>query len=410
MLEVILIEFKLDSSYEVFKVISPHGDIQGDLHEFSITDQGTALMTIYDTKQIDLSAVGGKANGWIYDSSFQELDIETGRLIFSWSASEHYEVDETYAPIGGTGGSESKAFDFFHINSIDKDPAGNYYISSRYMHTITCISPSGDIIWILGGKRNSFDDLSAGAATNFSWQHHANWHPDDVITIFDNGAYDAKIFTAEYSRGLSIALDLDNMTATLEKSLVNPSKILSHSQGSVQILPSGNFFVGWGHSAAYTEYSPDGEVLCDVHFGALMYYDYGWIKSYRAFKGGWVGRPNTSPDIAMYLDTKEVYASWNGHTDVAFWRLQESDSPLNDDDGFFDVETVVKEGFEVRFRLNHLKNGHTLNYLRVAALNADKEVLGYTKSVDRRHGQVVSPLLAVTSQWRHALTSTFLNR
>ena len=86
-----------------------------------------------------------------YDGIFQEIDLLSGTLLFQWRASDHYQLTETFQPINNQGRTRDNAFDFFHINSVDKDPQGNYYISSRYMHTVTCIAPTGAVRWILGG-------------------------------------------------------------------------------------------------------------------------------------------------------------------------------------------------------------------------------------------------------------------
>jgi hypothetical protein len=49
------------------------------------------------------------------------------------------------------------------MNSIQKDELGNYLVSARYTHTITYIDGNTSaIVWILGGKRNTFEDLSNG--------------------------------------------------------------------------------------------------------------------------------------------------------------------------------------------------------------------------------------------------------
>lgn len=319
---------------------------------------------------------------------FQEIDIATGGLLFEWRASDHYQPHETFASIGKAGRSKDAAFDYFHINSIDKDAKGNYYISSRYMHTITCIRPSGEIQWILGGRRNDFVDLSNGAATSFSWQHHAVWHENDTLTVFDNGATD-KEKTAKHSSGLSIRLDTTNMTATLIAAYVSPKKVLTSSQGSVQILPeNGNIFVGWGHVAGYTEFTPDGKVLCDVQFGSSAFFDWGWVKSYRNFKASWVGRPIAPPDIAMGSTRDAVFVSWNGATEVAGWTLQSSASLDGEESPFEVVDHVPKIGFETSFVLSEQTN----DYLRVAALDLRGEVLGYSEVLDRRTGRIVSDM------------------
>jgi hypothetical protein len=55
------------------------------------------------------------------------------------------------------------------------------------------------------------------------------------------------------------------------------------------------------------EFAADGEMLCDVHFGAESVFGFGRISSYRAFKREWVGGPVTPPDIKMVDD--DVYVS-----------------------------------------------------------------------------------------------------
>jgi len=174
---------QLDSSYQLIHTLSPIGDqLVGDFHDFRLTENGTALVTIYDIIPADLSSLNGPTFGWIYDGIFQEIDIATGDLVFEWRASEHYQIDESFMPLDG-GKTRDEPYDFFHINSVDKDPDGNYYISSRHMHTVTCLNPSGDVLWILGGQRNHFTDLSSGSATNFTWQHDARWHPNHSLTM-----------------------------------------------------------------------------------------------------------------------------------------------------------------------------------------------------------------------------------
>ncbi|KAB2576620.1 hypothetical protein DBV05_g4646 [Lasiodiplodia theobromae] len=391
------IYYMLDSAYEVKHTVIPANGLEGDLHEFEITPEGTALMTIYEIIPADLSSVGGPVDGWIYDGLFQEIDIETGALVFEWRASSHYSVDESFAPLKGHGRSEADAWDFFHINSVDKDPAtGLYYISSRYMHTVTCISPhnseNGTVLWRLGGKRSSFTDLAGGAASDFSWQHHVRHYANDTLTIFDNGAYDNNAHLATphgHSRALMVRLDTDEMTVDLVAAFVSPSDILAHSQGSVQILPSGNVFVGWGHSAAYTEYklTADGEVevLCDTHFGSAAFFGWGWVKSYRAFKSAdWKGQPKTKPDVAVKRN--RIFVSWNGATEVRRWRLMGAANAEVEDEEWVVMEEVEKEGFESKM---HLVGKKGVEVVRVQALDGSSNVLEVSEVVDRSTGQVV---------------------
>ena len=45
----------------------------------------------------------------------------------------------------------------------------------------------------------------------------------------------------------------------------HPAALAAGSQGSVQALPDGNYFVGWGAQPYVSEFSPDGKLLFDAH-------------------------------------------------------------------------------------------------------------------------------------------------
>ncbi|KIY00719.1 uncharacterized protein Z520_03384 [Fonsecaea multimorphosa CBS 102226] len=420
----------LDSSYQEYKTVKPANGLSGDLHEFEITrNGGTALMTIYDPTPANLSAFGIVGQqGWIYDSVFQEIDIETGALIFEWRASQHYDIPDTFHTIEAEGRrpdssgrkvshigeSPETAWDFFHINSVTKDEeTGNYYVSSRYMHTVTCISPQGDILWILGGKRNQFTDLSKGKATNFSFQHHVRMHENNtVVTLFDNGKYDSLSKNAEYSRGIVISLDVDKMTASLVREYVHPDHRLVGSQGSIQLLGESrdhHALVGWGYVPAYTEFDARGEILCDVHLAPSIFWAFGWVKSYRAFRSSsWVGKPSAPPDVYLRPRDGKVYVSWNGATEVQTWVLQgradteaEMQAGLNataENDSYRDLTSLKKSKFETSFQLAT----DMPRYLRIAALDRQGHVLGFTEVVDRQIGTAPSDVVG-----SHFIISTY---
>ncbi len=292
-------------------------------------------------------------------------------------------------PSGSDGKSKDTAFDFFHINSVDKDDLGNYIISSRYVHAFMCISPTGETLWHLGGKNNNFTDLSAGEATNFSWQHHANWHANNTITIFDNHGDNVFHNRADFSRGMKVSLDLEEMTVTLLEIYVHPDGILATSQGSAQILPdNGNVLVGFGNTPAYTEFSSDGQVLCDAHFGPAMIFevlDLGLVKSYRAFKSRWVGTPKTPPDIRV--EGGKAYVGWNGATEVKSWRLESADEMSAAEEDFVTIQELERDGFETSFELGGVMEAN----VRIVALDRKRLALGVSAVVN------VAPSMTVSS-------------
>lgn len=394
--------YMLNASYDVVRTVKPAPtadgtQLLGDLHDFVITEAGTALMTIYQTRPRDMTAKYGIESGWIFDSLFQEVDIATGQLVFQWRASDHFAVQDTFAPLKrGFGKHAAKAFDFFHINSVakmpNKDGRGDYIVSSRYMCAVICVSgTTGDVLWQLGGRNNSFEDLSDGQATNLHWQHHAVWHEDtQELSVFDNGAYD-KLETAEYSRGMRIRLGLDSTPPTVElvQAYVAPQKLLAQSQGSVQVLSeTDTVLVGWGHIPAYTEFdSKTGSPLCDVHLCPLGFAALGWCKNYRTAKHHWVGKPSTLPSIAMRPAEHAVYVSWNGATEVRSWQLQ---TRVNSKSEFVNHgPAVAKNDFEAR-----LDVPSSAKTVRIAALDRHGKVLAYSEAVSTAESTVVAAMAA----------------
>jgi hypothetical protein len=72
----------LDSTYRIVKTVhSGNGRAPSDQHEFNVLPNGkTALITIYQSVQYDLSAYGiTGGQGWIMDGIAQEVDIESGK-------------------------------------------------------------------------------------------------------------------------------------------------------------------------------------------------------------------------------------------------------------------------------------------------------------------------------------------
>ena len=364
----------------------------GDLHEFTITREGTALVTVYDPVPADLRTIGGPELGWVYDVIFQEIDIATGNLRFEWRASTYFPANVTYEDLKAKGRDRDTAFDYFHINSVDKDSKGNYLISARHAHTVSCIDGrTGDVLWTLGGKGNDFTDLSDGLATDFAWQHDARWLDEQTVTLFDNTAHANRDQEAS-SRGMRVRLDSTAWTATLEVAYHHPQTFKSTSQGNMQTLDNGNVFIGWGHSAAYTEFTPAGKAICDVHFGASAYYTFGRVVSYRAYKDAWIGRPRTNPDAVV--NRNRVYVSWNGATEVTAWQLQVWDGRDFEDMAFTPIVEVDKDGFETTI---DMPDGVDERWFRVVGLDSERTILGMTTTVERPSQFMADSLLNVQS-------------
>jgi hypothetical protein len=307
----------MDASYQAIATVKAGNGLMADLHEFAITPQDTALVTAYRTAPADLSGLGGKTAGYVLAGVVQEIDIATGKVLFQWDSMDHVDVAETMTPFAD--GSQKVPFDYFHINSIAVAPDGDLLISSRNTCTIYKVArPSGKIVWRLGGKKSSFKMHSG---TRFYFQHHARPHGATRLSLFDDGG--APPLIEKQSRAIVLDLDTRAMTARLHREFKHPAGVAAANQGSVQILPDGRAFVGWGNEPYFSEFAPNGKITLDGEFPV-------GDQSYRAFTAAWAGKPTGTPTAEARVNPaggSVVYVSWNGATDVASWTVRAGKTP-----------------------------------------------------------------------------------
>ncbi|KAK4903430.1 hypothetical protein LTR27_000361 [Elasticomyces elasticus] len=406
--------YMLDQNYNLFRTVTAANGLATDLHSFTITPAGTALLTVYEVIEADLSGVplsqggrwpilanipflppsdpsfAGPKKGHVWDSVFQEIDLETGKLLFQWRASDHFAYQQSYEPIRGA--TQQESWDWFHVNSVDKDDSGNYLVSARHLRTVANIDGrTGDVLWQLGGRSSSFKDRSAGTATQYIGQHDAHWAPGSnqtAITMFDNRA-DWSDHQEAQSRGTRVQLDFESMTATLVTQYKHTENVYSVSQGSYQTLPNGNVLLGYGNNPVLTEFAPNGTILCDAYFGPSKGWTSGNVQSYRALKFKWVGLPTGKPSLTLKGDT--LYVSWLGSTEVRSWLIQHK---TRSSGKFEALTTIAKDGFETHFIPR--VGAEVRQYVQVLALDKARNILAVSDTVnlvnatwtaaDNRHG------------------------
>jgi hypothetical protein len=139
--------------------------------------------------------------------------------------------------------------------------------------------------------------------------------------------------------------------------------------GSLEPLPDGNEFVGWGSAPYISEYSPSGQLLMDAY---LPHPDL----SYRARVEPWVGLPLYPPSGAARHKAGKttVYASWNGDTRVVAWRL------LGRSNGAMGiVASRPKSGFETAIPV-----AASVTTFKLQALDARGHVIGSSREFASR--------------------------
>jgi hypothetical protein len=351
----------LDRFYRELTRVQAGNGYQGNQHEFLITSQDTALLTVYEPVRRDLSLLGGSKESLVIEGIIQEVDIESGEVLFEWHSLDHVGPEESYVE---PPQSAAYLYDYFHINSIDIDHDENLLISARNTWTVYKIDrKSGELLWRLGGKKSDFE---MGPGTQSAYQHDARRQSDGTITIFDNGAGP---IVHDQSRGIVVDLDMAKMGATLVREYTYPEKRIATSQGNMQVLPNANVLIGWGSEPYISEFSHEGKLLFDARFPPK-------VESYRAFRFPWSAHPTDNPAVAVEQRTDHkvtLYASWNGATEVASWEVLSGPRP----DRLESLGSVPRDGFETAM----LVQTSDL-YVAARAKSASGRVLGTTKAVN----------------------------
>jgi hypothetical protein len=350
----------VDRSYRQIATVRAGNGLTTDIHEFDITPQNTALITAYSTVYLNDPTIGAR-HVLVANCFVQEIDIPTGNVLFQWDSLDHIPLSDSYidptpAPFN----------DYFHINSVAQDVDGNFVVSARNTSAVYKIDRrTGRVLWELGGKHSSF---RMGPGTSTAFQHDATIHPGGRITIFDNGDWPQ---VHPQSRAVLERINTRRHTATLIRQFDHSPSLLSPFEGSVQLVPGGNVFVGWGGLPYFTEFDARGRQIFDGRFVDAN-------SSYRVYAHVWQGDPTTRPALAVIRPssgTARAYVSWNGATDVSRWRLLEGSTPNR----LSPVAAARRSGFETSMSVPN----HRL-YFAVQAIGASGRVLAESRTISAR--------------------------
>jgi hypothetical protein len=330
-----------------------------DEHELTVGPNGTAWVVITAPVRANLTSVGGPPNGTVLDSIVQEIDIATNRVLWEWNALHHVPLRASYVSY-----FPGRAYDFFHLNSIQPLADGHVILSARHTWAVYSVKEAtGKIDWVVGGKHSSF---RMGKGTRFYWQHDAVLHSHGLLTLFDDGdAGGTNTKEERQSRALEIRLAMRRRRATLVHAYKHKPPALAASEGSTQLLSNHDVFVGWGSRPYFSEYTESGSQM----FGGSFVRP---VNSYRAYRSDFVGQPLGPPAIAVKASSVQgddvVYTSWNGATQVTQWRVQRGPTAQGP---FTTITTVPWASFETWLRVPASKGP----YFRVVALDSSGNAL-----------------------------------
>lgn len=216
------------------------------------------------------------------DCTIVEISANTGKVIWSWSASEHVRPHEVRFSEWRDrfGGPELPTIfdpsniwnDPFHCNSIDYSPVyGEIMISMRHTDSIYSVSrQSGRINWSIGsasGNNKRLPNCDSSALrrkTSFlGGQHDARFlksSGDSTISVFDNEGSRDKV-----ARGLFLEINRKKLCYKIIQIFQDPLGSRSYCTGSLRQIGLRYVVVGWGCStSAFTIFTRSGKPIASL--------------------------------------------------------------------------------------------------------------------------------------------------
>lgn len=338
-----------------------------NLHELQVTGR-----TAWISADVKVRPRGSRRT--VIEYVVQEVDVETGKVLFEWRSSKHVPPGDSYerAPAG------DKAWDYFHGNSI-APPTAEYptaVISSRNTSSLYGVDPrTGRTKWILGGKRDQFGLDEALPGYPFCAQHDVHRLPNGDLMLFDNGGtymHGEPRCPVHPARVLVLRVDEKRKRVKLVRSIsstglsANGKGYFPGWVGGARLMSDGATLIDWGPNRRITAVDRDGRV-------DLLLRVERW--SYRANPARWTGKPGGRPAIATRRRgaTVDVWASWNGATEIRAWQVLAGPSP----------QALQPVGAPARFAdlETRLVARTSAPYVAVRALDADGETLGRSRAV-----------------------------
>ena len=350
--------------YQPVARVRARNGYQMDGHEFQV--RGNAAW--FGANHSIIDPVSGDP---VLEYVVQEEDIRTGELLFEWHSLPHIKTSYSYVPPRA-----KKAWDYFHGNAIDPLPDGSFLLSGRNTSAVYHISASGRVLWTMGGKHDTFGIVAQHPNWQFCFQHDVRQVGADLLTVFDNGGkgpgcprHKARMEEFAYDPSTGVV----NRTSKYSSYAASSHRqgYYAWAVGSARFLQNGDLMVSWGTTGRITEFTSTHRVDFDLTLAQ---------KTYRGVRWRWFGNPTGRPAVAAsrVRTHANVYASWNGSTRVAWWRVLAG----NDRRHLHPVGSRVRHtGFETRIPV-----ATRARYLAVRAISAHRRVLAVSATIaPRRH-------------------------
>ena len=103
----------IDNTYEIQNAVEHSSPSGFNMHEFNLINEGRTALTVTHTPHFSEhpGVWGDKPSGWLGVDGFEEVEVATGKRLFSWFGLDHIHPSEALVKRPDNT-SEDKAWDY----------------------------------------------------------------------------------------------------------------------------------------------------------------------------------------------------------------------------------------------------------------------------------------------------------
>ena len=243
-------------SYRRIKVVHAGNGYPMDLHEFELTR--TETPSSRSTRRSGCTCPGTPEGTLspLLDAIVQEVDINTGLVVWEWHSYGHIPLETSQATP-----QNSASYDAFHINAIQALKKDRVLISARDTSAIYEIDRATGRHPLDARRQGRATSGSAPApsSTSSTTRSMLPQRPDQHVRRRGRPAAAQPLLARSDPAARTSAATRRRWCAS------SPARATTsaQSEGSMQRLPGGNVFVGFGSQPFFSEFSSRGKLLLD---------------------------------------------------------------------------------------------------------------------------------------------------
>ena len=268
----------LDENFNPVETVQMGNGYQAESHDFELLPNGHILMLGYYTTLADIRSIlpGSFPRSEVSGAIIQELDGNRS-VVWQWRTWDHF----NWSDFADWGSPSNSIVAGWHVNAVRLDPIDGNLLLATTSEEMKIDRQNGNVLWRLGGAFNQFAFVGVNSQEAIRQLAGHDFHrlTNGNYILLNNGAADS----SRSSQVHEYQLDEVHKVATHVWQYIPTNTIPTWNRGSVQRLPNGNTFIGWGTSTSgqnpdCTEVTSNGNKVFELSFTNAL------TDSYRAFR------------------------------------------------------------------------------------------------------------------------------